>query len=369
MLIASSALVALPSTPGRANASSKAYSVPTTTAPRHVSANAAIPVVGVSSCTFIDATRNVMDYSTTPASQRSDHRTLLVEIRYPASSHHVTSSALPGAVPLARLGGYPLIVFAHGYDVTPDTYSALLDSWVRAGFVVVAPFFPDEKASAVTAQHGADTEGDLANEPADIVFVTSRVLAASAHSQPGCPVLHGLIRPSQVALAGHSDGADAIAMLAYDHARDPQGVAFTALNASINYRAVLVLAGAELPNQRYAAEIAHPSLLMIQSAADTCNPIAQGVQLFRDVRQPNKWFLELTTAHHLPPFNGTDQAAFHEVVAVSIQFLKTSLGVAEVTPGLMISANRNPTVARMLDSQSGPHLKGLPTLVEACGTT
>ncbi|NNN09190.1 MAG: chlorophyllase, partial [Acidimicrobiaceae bacterium] len=46
-----------------------------------------------------------------------------------------------------------MIVFAHGYDVSPDIYSALLNSWVRAGFVVVAPFFPDEKASAVIAQH------------------------------------------------------------------------------------------------------------------------------------------------------------------------------------------------------------------------
>ena len=115
-----------------------------------------------------------------------------------------------------------MIVFAHGYDVTPDTYAPLLDAWARAGFVVVAPFFPDEKASAVAAQHEANTEGDLANEPADLVFVTSQVLAASAQRRPGCPILHGLIRPSQVALAGHSDGGDAVAMLAFDHGKDPK---------------------------------------------------------------------------------------------------------------------------------------------------
>ncbi len=310
-----------------------------------------------------------MDYSTTPASLRSNVRTLLTEIRYPPSSRAATTVSIPGATPLARPGGYPMIVFAHGYDVSPDIYSALLNSWVRAGFVVVAPFFPDEKASAVIAQHNANTEADLVNEPADIVFVTSRVLAASAHRVASCPVLSGLVRPSQIALAGHSDGGDAVAMLAYDHATDPQGIVYTALNTTFTYQAVLILAGAEIPNQRYAATIGHPSLLVVQSAADTCNPIAQGTQLYRDVNQPNKWFLELATAHHLPAFDGADQPAFREVVAVSTHFLESSLGISHVTPSLMIYANRDPSVARMLDDQRGPVLRGLSTLVEACGTT
>ncbi|MDH2903872.1 MAG: hypothetical protein PXZ08_07980 [Actinomycetota bacterium] len=322
----------------------------------------------MSACTFIDTTRGVLDYSTTPATLRSNHRTFLTEIRYPIASRDSASSVL-GAAPLARRGGYPVIIFAHGYDVTPDTYAALLDSWVRAGFVVVAPYFPDEKASAVTAQHGADTEGDLANEPGDIVYVTSQVVVASARLRPGCPVLHGLIRPTEIALAGHSDGGDAVAMLAYGHGADPQGVAYTSLNATVRYQAVLILAGAEVPNQRYAAEKGHPSLLLIQSEADTCNPIRQGAQLYRDVRQPNKWFFELMTAHHLPPFDGVDHVAFRDVVAVTTHFLESSLHVSQPTPGLMAYANRHPSVARMFDSQRGPTLAGLPTLVEACGTT
>lgn len=353
--------------PSGAHASNPLHAVLAPT--RHLSVRSLEVGVGVSDCTFIDTTRGVLDYSTTVPTLRSTHRTFLTEIRYPVALHEESATSMPGAPPLARRGGYPMIVFAHGYDVTPDTYSALLDSWVRAGFVVVAPFFPDEKASAITAQHGANTEGDLANEPADLVFVTSKVVADSAQSSPGCPVLHGLIRPSQIALAGHSDGGDAVAMLAYDHGQDPQGTPFTALNATIAYQAVLILAGAEVPTQRYAAEVGHPSFLMIQSAADACNPIRQGAQLYRDVRQPNKWFLELATAHHLPPFDGVDQVAFREVVAVSTHFLESSLHVSQTTPSLMVYANQHPSVARMYDSQMGPLLKGIPALAEVCGTT
>jgi hypothetical protein len=325
--------------------------------------------VGLSDCTFVDPTRGVLDYSTTPATLRSNHRTFLTEIRYPAASANTPATPILRARPLARLGGYPMIVFAHGYDVTPDTYAALLDAWVRAGFVVVSPFFPDEKASAIAAQHGANTEGDLTNEPADLVFVTSQVLAASAQLRPGCRILHGLIRPTQIAVAGHSDGADAVAMLAYDHGRDPQGIPLTQLHKNIDYQAVIVMAGAVVPAQKYASEVGHPSLLMIQSAADTCNPIRQGAQLYRDVRQPNKWFLELRTAHHLPPFDGVDQSAFSEVVAVSTRFLESSLHVAIPRPGLMTYANQHPSVARMYDSQMGPLLRGVPALAEECGTT
>ena len=84
------------------------------------------------------------------------------------------------------------------------------------------------------------------------------------------------------------------------------------------------MAGAVVPAEKYASEVGHPSLLLIQSAADTCNPIRQGTQLYRDVRQPNKWYLELTSAHHLPPFDGVDQSAFSEVGTVSTRFLESS---------------------------------------------
>jgi len=73
------------------------------------------------------------------------------------------------------------VIFAHGYDVTPDTYAALLDAWVEAGFVVVAPVFPDENSMRSPLRGGTNTEDDIVNEPGDLAFVTTSVIQASAN--------------------------------------------------------------------------------------------------------------------------------------------------------------------------------------------
>src|SRR5437764_796260 len=44
--------------------------------------------------------------------------------------------------PAAPGGPFPLVVFAHGYNVTPAPYAGLLQSWARAGYVVAAPTLP-----------------------------------------------------------------------------------------------------------------------------------------------------------------------------------------------------------------------------------
>ena len=44
--------------------------------------------------------------------------------------------------PAAReFGPFPLIVFGHGFDVTPSVYARLLQAWTRAGYVVASPVF------------------------------------------------------------------------------------------------------------------------------------------------------------------------------------------------------------------------------------
>jgi hypothetical protein len=259
-----------------------------------------------------------------------------------------------------------MVIFAHGYDVTPDTYAALLDAWVRAGFVVVAPSFPDESEPAVAAQHGADTEDDLANEPEDLAFVTKEILHASAQETPSCPIADDLIDPSEIALAGHSDGAVAVGMLAYDHGVDPQKIGYSNLRTGIAYRAVIILSGAENSGQSYAAEASRPDLLVVQSLADQCNPFRYGVQLYDSIHQPNKWFLELKTAHHLPPFDGMDVSAFGVVAATTTRFLQMSLQSAAPSASLMALGNQRPAIARMF-SGVGPSSNNAPAVKEACG--
>jgi len=55
-----------------------------------------------------------------------------VQILYPTLGAKAPT-VLPWARPAYQYGPYPVIVFAHGFDVDPNTYRALLVSWVEAG--------------------------------------------------------------------------------------------------------------------------------------------------------------------------------------------------------------------------------------------
>ena len=93
-------------------------------------------------------------------------------IRYPAGGRR-PASTVPRA-PAARRGPFPLVVFGHGFAVTPAPYAPLLRAWARAGYVVAAPIFPLENANAP----GGPNESDLVNQPRDMSFVITRMLAA-----------------------------------------------------------------------------------------------------------------------------------------------------------------------------------------------
>lgn len=323
--------------------------------------------VGLETCTFVDHSRGVLNFGTKPYSLLSSSRTLPTEIRYPTKYVANAPGEQPGALPLASSTGYPMIVFAHGYDVTPDIFAPLLDAWVRSGFVVVAPLFPDEKTSAVAAQHGANTEGDLVNEPADLAFVTRAVLQASSSATSNCPIVRGLVNASELALAGHSDGATAVAMLAFDHGLDPQGVNFASLRSGLHFHAVAIFSGAEDTSQSYATEASHPNVLVVHSRVDQCNPLRNDVTLYDAIHQPNKWFLELQRAHHLPPFDGSDPSAFHVVAATTVRFFRESLQAFATTSSLVTYASQDPAVAHMYTGALGSAFERAPKLKAVCG--
>jgi len=323
--------------------------------------------VGIARCTFTDATRSVGNYSTTPPSILSNVRTLVTEIRYPTQFIAGGPSQISGAKPVPQSGGYPMIVYAHGYDVTPDTVAPLLDAWVKAGFVVVAPIFPDENASAVAAQHGANTEADLLNEPADLTFVTRSILESSANETTRCHVVSGLINATELGLVGHSDGATAVGLLSLAHGNDPQGISYASLRAGLNYRAVAILSGVEDKVDVYSSEASDPALLVVQSAADQCNPIRDAVKLFDDIHQTNKWFLELRTAHHLPPFDGVDVPAFQVVASTSTRFFRMNLDGASPTMSLTAYGNQSPRTAVMFGGEVQPTVFKASHIPATCG--
>jgi predicted dienelactone hydrolase len=71
-------------------------------------------------------------------------------------------------------GPRPLVVFGHGFATTPSLYRRLLRAWAAAGFLVAAPRFPLGNADAPDGPN----ENDIVNQPGDLSFVISRLLAA-----------------------------------------------------------------------------------------------------------------------------------------------------------------------------------------------
>ncbi len=254
---------------------------------------------------LVDPTRSVQlpDGKTVP-------RTLETYVRYPALGPD-SGSDLRDAPAARSAGPFPLVVFGHGFAVTPALYTRLLRAWARAGYIVAAPVFPLANANAP----GGPTESDLPNQPADMRLVISRLLvASSAASGP----LSGLVAQRQIAVAGQSDGGDTALAVAYDPPfRDPR------------IGAAIILSGAEIPNIG-AFQIAPggPPLLGTQGTADTINPPSATNAYYASAPAP-KYLLELLGASHLPPYSSqAPQLGVIERVTIAFldHYLKRSPG-------------------------------------------
>ncbi len=185
--------------------------------------------------------------------------------------------------PAAAGGGpWPLVVFGHGFATTPFRYRRLLRAWAAAGYLVAAPVFPLGNADAP----GGPDENDIVNQPRDMSFVITRLLAASA--APESP-LHGLVDRGRIAVAGQSDGAETAFATAYERPWHDRRV-----------RAAVILSGAELGG--HVPLVMHgPPLLAVQGTADSINPPVYTFDLFDAARRP-KFLLLLRRAGHLGPY-------------------------------------------------------------------
>lgn len=318
----------------------------TTTAP-------AVLSVGSADCTFVDRSRTTENYVT---HQSIPGRRLVTDIYYPTFAGRPGRSATAGAPPAYARGPYPTIFFGAGYRVDPVRYAELLDHWVKAGFVVVAPLFPDANQAAVAAiGNSAVDEADIPNQPGDVAFVTRRVLAASAGQSAGCGVLRGLVDPSELGLAGQSDGATTVAMLAYDQGTVPgTTTTYRSLAAGIDYRAVAVMSGETYGADPYAAPPGSPAALVVQSATDRCNPPVESVDLYAALGGADRWFLAIRNAGHLTPYEGQDAAGLAVVSKVTTAFFAAELRGEHPSASFLAEGNASPGVATLTTGSDVP---------------
>ena len=256
--------------------------------------------VGVRVLRFRDASRQVR----LPGSGVQP-RPLVTIVRYPALGR-ASGRDLPGAAAARAAGPFPLIVFGHGFAVTPGLYNQLMRAWAQAGYVVAAPVFPLENANAP----GGPNESDLVNQPQDMRVVITRMLATSAASGGA---LGGVIDASRIAAAGQSDGGDSALALAYN----PR-------NRDARVRAAAILSGAEIPNVAFSfARRVNPPLLATQGDSDPINP-PKMTHAFYDYAPRPKFLLDLHGATHLPPYTG-QQPQLGVVERVTIAFFDAYL--------------------------------------------
>jgi dienelactone hydrolase len=254
-------------------------------------------------------------------------RTLVVNVRYPRAVRS-------GASGTAR-GPFPLIMFAPGFQQCDKPYGDLLASWAAAGYVVAAVNFPITNCRMGDA---AD-ENDLVNQPGDVSYVLTQLLALSARQDDP---LSGLVNRREIAAAGHSDGGDTVAALA-------------ANTCCIDHRlvAVAVLSGAEwgpMPGQYFPGGAV--PMLFVQGSADDINPPETSVQLYTSDRTGTRYYLDLLGANHTVPYWGTNKVE-RIVAATTLAFFdRYVLG----EDGALATMKRDGNVGSTAELVSGGHL-------------
>ena len=256
-------------------------------------------------------------------------RALVTRIRYPLAGR--------SSGPQPARGGFPLILFGPGFMQCGGPYSHLLQAWASAGYVVAVVNFPQTDCRAGARAY----EPDLVNQPGDMSYVLSRLLALNA--QPGDP-FSGLLNGRQIAAAGQSDGGDTVAALAANTCCTDHRV-----------RAVAVLSGAEWPPMpgRYFARGA-PPMLFVQGSADAINPPWTSLQLYQQDQDPVKYYLDLFGANHLVPYWGTNGVE-RLVARVTLAFFdRYVLGQAPAVARMARDGNVSGTAALVSGSRLPP---------------
>jgi predicted dienelactone hydrolase len=241
--------------------------------------------------TFTDSSRGSPARNGNPAPAS---RTISTTIWYPVSAP--PTSDVP--TPPAAAGHYPLVVFAHGYEIDAAAYATLLHDTAVGGFVVAAPDFPGTS----TAYPGAAVREDALQQPADISFTITSMLQLS--QQPG--PLHDAIDPNAIGVSGHSDGA----------------VTATAAGWNTCCRDQRIKAGAIYTGATFAFDgewfpPGSPPVMFVHATADEINGYGASTSMFERAQSP-KYLLTIEGGSHLEVY--VDPPWEPQVAAATVAF-------------------------------------------------
>jgi dienelactone hydrolase len=258
---------------------------------------------------------------TGPTGESLGERAMVVVIWYPQAAH----------------GPLPLLVFAPGFMQCGAEYSGLFRAWAGAGYVVAVVNFPRTDCTVGAAAY----EPDLVNQPEDMSYVLSRLLALSAAPHDA---LSGLLNQREIAAAGQSDGGDTVAALAADTCCTDHRL-----------KAVAVLSGQEWPTMpgRYFGNPA-PPMLFVQGTADTINLPWTSLQLYRLDQATARYYLDLFGANHMIPYMGTNPVE-RLVARVTLAFFdRYVLGQVSALATMTRDGNVSGTAALVSGGQPPP---------------
>jgi dienelactone hydrolase len=286
--------------------------------------------VGIETDTFVDSHR------TTPAwngSPQLPARTLVTMILYPATGP-TGGAPTQGATPEKTAAPYPLIAFAHGLGGTPQGYMNVLAAWASQGFIVAAPLFPLSNGNVP----GGPDAGDVVNQPQDMSFVISAVLA---DSRLPSAVLSGLVNPNDIGAAGHSNGAVTTLGLVANTCCDDSAV-----------KAAVVMAGTTegFPPGHYDFSKA-PPLLLVHGTADQLIPYRSAPLIYNQARGP-KGLLTLVGGSH-DAAGGQDPQSASTVIRTTTDFFEAYLNGNRQARSRLATDGQSQTTKIVLDLTPG----------------